>query len=225
MRSASRSPSAGPVAARAEAQTFPEPKALEPAVAFWVRVYTEASTDGGFIHDARLMDVVYEHVRFSGETRPRARGQIVDSRKNAWREVLESLAQGNPPRNAREQQIVKLFTVALGCAPTRRPTTGTRKTSCASSSASATSSRTAWSARARTRSRCARCSARTGLPDDLALLPHVESSLQRARVFEVRRRGDLAVHARHGPALHEGRLRDRRAPRPDHRDPGARRGS
>jgi membrane-bound lytic murein transglycosylase D len=163
------------VAARAQTQPFPEPKALEPAVAFWVRVYTEASTDGGFIHDARLMDVVYEHVRFSGETRPRVREKIVDARKKAWREVLESFAEGNPPRNAREQQIVKLFTVALGREPTASDYRDAKD-----------ELRFQLGQRDKFRDGLVRSGAfegemravfrEQGLPEDLALLPHVESS-------------------------------------------------
>jgi membrane-bound lytic murein transglycosylase D len=164
----------GPVAARAEAQTFPEPKALEPAVAFWVRVYTEASTDGGFIHDARLMDVVYEHVHFSGETRGRAREQIVDSRKRAWREVLESLAQGNPPRNAREQQIVKLFTVALGRADRSR--LPRREGRAALQLGQRDKFRDGLVRSGAFEQEMRAVFREQGLPDDLALLPHVESS-------------------------------------------------
>ncbi|HXZ84241.1 MAG TPA: hypothetical protein VEI82_02015, partial [Myxococcota bacterium] len=70
---------------------FPEPPALAPAVAFWVRVYTEANTDGGFIHDARLLDVVYEHLRFEGETSSRVRENIVERHKAEWRDLLERL--------------------------------------------------------------------------------------------------------------------------------------
>ena len=108
-------------AAAARADTpFPEPPALSPAVSFWVRVYTEASTDGGFIHDARLLDVVYEHLRFEGETSSRVRQNVVERGKAQWRDVLERLAEGGAPSGPREEQVVRLLTIALGHAPEPR---------------------------------------------------------------------------------------------------------
>lgn len=44
----------------ARADDFPRPAVLEPAVQFWTRVYTEVSTDQGYIHDAENLGVVYE---------------------------------------------------------------------------------------------------------------------------------------------------------------------
>ncbi len=38
---------------------FPRPAELEPAIHFWVRVYTEVDTDSGFLHDAQNLAVVY----------------------------------------------------------------------------------------------------------------------------------------------------------------------
>ena len=41
----------------AQDQAFARPAALEPAVNFWKRVYTEVGTNGGFIHDDTRLDV------------------------------------------------------------------------------------------------------------------------------------------------------------------------
>jgi peptidoglycan lytic transglycosylase D len=162
--------------ARADAaEPFPEPPALAPAVAFWVRVYTEATTDGGFLHDARLLDVVYEHIRFDGETSPRARERVVDRHKAEWREVLGWLARGGEPRDEREQRIVRLFTVALGRPPQPRDFRDARD-----------ELRFQLGQRDKFRDGLIRSGAyedemravfrEQGMPDDLALLPHVESS-------------------------------------------------
>jgi len=32
-------------------ESFPQPPQLEPDVRFWIRVYTEVTTDGGLLHD------------------------------------------------------------------------------------------------------------------------------------------------------------------------------
>jgi len=165
-----------PGRARADGgEPFPEPPALAPAVAFWVRVYTEATTDGGFLHDARLLDVVYEHIRFDGETSPRARERIVERHKADWREVLEWLARGGEPRDTREQQIVRLFTVALGRPPQARDFRDAKD-----------EIRFQLGQRDKFRDGLIRSGAyedemravfrEQGMPDDLALLPHVESS-------------------------------------------------
>ena len=47
---------------RVSASTFPRPPALEPAVSFWVKVYTQISTQQGFIHDDENLSVIYQSV-------------------------------------------------------------------------------------------------------------------------------------------------------------------
>ena len=44
------------------AQDLPRPAALEPAIRFWTRVYTEVDTDSGFLHDANNLAIVYQRV-------------------------------------------------------------------------------------------------------------------------------------------------------------------
>ena len=41
-------------------ELFPRPPELEPAINFWVRVYTEVNTESGFLHDSEYLSVVYE---------------------------------------------------------------------------------------------------------------------------------------------------------------------
>jgi membrane-bound lytic murein transglycosylase D len=164
-----------PLRAAAQAEPFPEPARLSPAVGFWVRVYTEATTDGGFVHDARLLDVVYEHLRFEGETNRRVRERMVEGRKKEWRAVLERLASGGAPQTERERQVVRLFTVALGREPNARDYREAKN-----------EIRFQLGQRDKFRDGLVRSGAYeaemrqvfrdAGLPDDLALLPHVESS-------------------------------------------------
>ena len=51
--------------------------------------------------------------------------------------------------------------------------------------------------------------ANLGLPAELAVLPHVESSFNPSRLLQGRRRGAVAVHALHRAALHAHRWRGR----------------
>lgn len=48
----------------ADEDVLPRPSALEPAIAFWTRVYTEIDSDNGFLHDARNLSVVYRRVKY-----------------------------------------------------------------------------------------------------------------------------------------------------------------
>ena len=50
-----------------------EPESLRSAVAFWMRVYLEATTEAGLLHDSRHLGVVYETVRFGDVKGRRAR--------------------------------------------------------------------------------------------------------------------------------------------------------
>ena len=58
---------------QAQTELFPRPAALEPAVQFWTRVYTEIDTESGFIHDSLRMDIVYQTVRVPNDLSSRER--------------------------------------------------------------------------------------------------------------------------------------------------------
>lgn len=77
------------VVANASAQSaanFPRPPELEPAVQFWIKVYTEVDTRSGFLHDSQNLSVIYTAL-------PLDRRQIED-RRSRIREDLQVLATG-----------------------------------------------------------------------------------------------------------------------------------
>ena len=45
-----------------QASNFPRPTALEPAIQFWLKVYTQVSTNQGYVHDDETLSVIYEVV-------------------------------------------------------------------------------------------------------------------------------------------------------------------
>jgi membrane-bound lytic murein transglycosylase D len=47
---------------------LPRPPELEPDVQFWIRVYTQVSTNEGLIHDQHRLSVVYETMHFDADT-------------------------------------------------------------------------------------------------------------------------------------------------------------
>ena len=209
-----------PARAAAQSEPFPEPEALAPAPSrSGCACTSRSSTDGGFLHDARLMDVVYEHVRFDGRAHGRApRGDRRRAPRSRWRDVLESLALRRPAAQRRASaESLQLFTSRAR--PRRRPraTTATPRTRMRFQLGQRDKFRDGLIRSGAYEAEMRAVFREQGLPEDLALPAARRVVVQRARVLEVRRGGSLAVHARHGPALHEGRLRDRRAARPDHR--------
>ena len=69
-----------------DSQLFPRPPELEPAVRFWTRIYTEVDTQSGLLHDARNLTVVYDRM-------PLDRRQI-ENRRNQIQTDLRVLAGG-----------------------------------------------------------------------------------------------------------------------------------
>lgn len=50
--------------AQTSSELFPRPAEIEPAIKFWTRVYTEADTDHGFLHDSNNLAIVYLRVAY-----------------------------------------------------------------------------------------------------------------------------------------------------------------
>ncbi len=69
-----------PVATRLQANDlFPRPPEIEPAVNFWLKVYTEINTRNGYIHDARDLSVIYETVAYNQRAISNARNRVRDN--------------------------------------------------------------------------------------------------------------------------------------------------
>jgi len=85
---------------------FPRPDELEPDVRFWVRVYTEIDTNGGFLHDARDLSIVYETLSFDAGASQRTRSRKVAEAKDRYAAILKSLARGQRDGLSSEQQRV-----------------------------------------------------------------------------------------------------------------------
>ncbi|MBT3530828.1 MAG: LysM peptidoglycan-binding domain-containing protein [Gammaproteobacteria bacterium] len=77
---------------------FPRPPELEPAIGFWVRVYTEVDTRSGFLHDSQHLSVIYKAL-------PLNRGDIESNRTRIQQE-LQVLASGKRDDLTQSQQDV-----------------------------------------------------------------------------------------------------------------------
>ena len=81
---------------------FPRPAGLEPAIQFWVRVYTEIDTQSGFLHDAEHLEVIYT-------TLPLDRKQI-ETKREAIKAALQVLSMGKRTGlSAEQQQVLALW--------------------------------------------------------------------------------------------------------------------
>ena len=82
--------------ARADAgNPFVYPAQLEPDVRFWIRVYTEVTTDQGLVHDDWYLGLVYEVLRFDPSDSQRQREHIVEQTKARYAQLLRRFAAGD----------------------------------------------------------------------------------------------------------------------------------
>jgi membrane-bound lytic murein transglycosylase D len=94
-------------AALAARSDFPQPRALEPDVTFWKRIYSEVGTDGGLIHDTHDLSLVYEVVKFPNRN---ATDRHTEDRKRYYQGILRTLAAGKRSGLSRdEQRVLALF--------------------------------------------------------------------------------------------------------------------
>lgn len=77
---------------------FPRPAELEPALQFWVKVYTEVDTQSGYLHDARNLSVIYERL-------PLNRSEI-ESNRTRIQDDLRVLASGKRTQLTQNQQNI-----------------------------------------------------------------------------------------------------------------------
>lgn len=85
-----------------DADFFPRPAELESAINFWVRVYTEVDTDSGFLHDSKDLSIIYSQLNRNI--------QGVESRRQQIKDDLAVLASGK--RNdltIEQEEILKLW--------------------------------------------------------------------------------------------------------------------
>jgi membrane-bound lytic murein transglycosylase D len=82
-------------AAADESDPFAQPPELEADVRFWIRVYTEVTTDQGLIHDDWNLKLVYEVLRFDPASSPAQRERRVAEAKTRYAVLLRRFAAGD----------------------------------------------------------------------------------------------------------------------------------
>jgi membrane-bound lytic murein transglycosylase D len=155
----------------AAAETFPRPPEIEPAIRFWTQVYTRVSTDGGLLHDRDNLSVVYEKIDL--ESRYRAqRSRQVQARREHYRALLLNITRKNRASlNAQERRVLDLWPEGVSDSRLRRAASNIRFQLGQADKFRAGLVRSgAWEPHIR------RTLEEMGLPEELAALPHVESS-------------------------------------------------
>jgi membrane-bound lytic murein transglycosylase D len=149
-----------------------QPGELEPDVRFWMRVYSEVSTNEGFIHDQRRLSVVYQTLHFASSLPPSQREAQVEAAREHYRQMLRHLASGAAPQDDDERRVQGLWADA-GAAQLLQAADDVRFQLGQSDRFRAGLERAGiWE------QHIAQSLAAQGLPAEIAVLPHVESSFQ-----------------------------------------------
>jgi membrane-bound lytic murein transglycosylase D len=174
------------LAAAAQVQAIPRPEGIQQDVNFWIRVYTEVTTNEGFLHDERNLAVVYDTLKFSTGGSSRERQRLVDDRRDRHVAALRRIIAALPTEAGRaaladeDKRILALWgpnpspvilKEAAGRIRFQLGQADRFKEGLIRSSS--------WE------THIAETFANQGLPSELAVLPHVESSFNAAAYSKV----------------------------------------
>ena len=164
----------------AHANSLARPASLQPAIDFWRRVYTEITTDEGFIHDDERLDIVYETVRLSSSDN-RARRATARHATERYVHALKAVAGGKRDHlDAAEQRVVALWGPNIDAKALTRAAQRVRFQLGQADKFRAGLIRSgAW------RQFIRKTITDAGLPQEIASLPHVESSFNPAAYSKV----------------------------------------
>ena len=104
--------SVGQAEDRHEPDVFPLYPCIQPNVNFWLKVYTQYSSDQGVIHDKRQMDRIYGIIALVDPYRAGGRkinNKRIKAAKKKYKAILSKLMQGKPPAGAEELRVAEQF--------------------------------------------------------------------------------------------------------------------
>jgi len=158
--------------ARAAEDLMPRPPQLERDVQFWIRVYSQIDTNSGFLHDQYNLGVVYDTLHFAANTSPRERQRLVDEARDRCAAALRRLAEaGDAQLSPQDQRIKEQWGEEATPSRLREAVDDIRfQLGQSDRFRSGLIRAGAWEAH------IAETLANLGLPPELAVLPHVESS-------------------------------------------------
>jgi membrane-bound lytic murein transglycosylase D len=156
----------------ADPRHFPRPAAIEDRVRFWTRVYSEVETNEGYVHDNRDLGIVYDVVRWPKGLPESEASLRYEGAKKRYVALLRRLArEPHDALTAEEQRVLALFPEGVSRARLEEASEGVRfQRGQADKFRDGVIRSGQWEAYIR------QVFAERGLPLELALLPHVESS-------------------------------------------------
>jgi len=152
---------------------IPRPPQLERDVQFWIRVYSQIDTNAGFLHDQSNLAVVYETLHFAPDSPPSERQRQVEQARERYAAALRRIASsgGDEALSADDQRIRDLWGSEATPARLRAAVDDIRfQLGQSDRFRSGLIRAGAW------QTHIAETLANLGLPAELAVLPHVESS-------------------------------------------------
>lgn len=94
------------------ANSFPRYPVLEKNVRFWEDIYAKYSTSQAVVHDSDDLSIIYEIIPIFNHRLPgssRINNPVFKGIKNKYKNILSRLAKGTKPRNKEERRILALF--------------------------------------------------------------------------------------------------------------------
>jgi membrane-bound lytic murein transglycosylase D len=151
-------------AQQADASLFPRPAELDPAIEFWVQVYTEVDTSSGFLHDSENLAVIYTKLDFDT--------QEIEVQRQKVKDALLALASGKrTDLTTNQENILSLWPDGVSDQTLKIAVNNVRWQLGQSDAFLDGLQRSG-----EYRSHIDKILQNRGLPPELALLPHVESS-------------------------------------------------
>jgi membrane-bound lytic murein transglycosylase D len=162
---------AAAAAVPAAADPVPRPPELMRDIAFWTRVYTEITTNEGFLHDQYDLGVVYRILKFKPDVTPGERRDAIDEQREKIEAMLKRLASGATDLTGDEARLKEVFGKDAPPARFTEAAANVRfQLGQADRFREGLERSGAWE------QHIAEVFTNAGLPKELAALPHVESS-------------------------------------------------
>jgi membrane-bound lytic murein transglycosylase D len=95
-----------------EPDIFPVYNSIRPNVSFWKKIYSEYPTTRGVVHDKQNLGIIYEVIELKDRNLRSNRGinqDRIKAAKRKYKQILAKLARGERPVGSEERRVADLF--------------------------------------------------------------------------------------------------------------------